>query len=467
MFFLTAVESSAPKLLRLSAFSPTHWPTHSNTRRVISLAGRLALACAVVVSSFLLGNRELSADEPANTAGVARLDDQSLLSPTDWPQWRGPGRDGYAQAGDWPESIGPNQLQPHWQLELGPSYSGPIVIGNRVITTETQKAKFERVISVNRETGAADWEARWEGSLSVPFFAAANGSWIRSTPASDGTSVFIGGIRDVLVCLDLVTGAERWRVDLKEKFKAPLPTFGFVCSPLIDGDFVYAQAGGGCVKLDKRTGEVIWRTLEDSGGMNGSAFSSPILTSVGGETQLIVQTREQLAGVRPDDGKVLWSEKVPAFRGMNILTPVPWDHDTFFTSTYQNGSFLYRVNGGAVEQQWKNKIQGYMSSPIRNGRHVYLHLQNQRFACLDLETGKETWISKPYGKYWSMVARGDKILALDETGQLRLIRMNPEKFELLDEQPVTTESAWAHLAVAGSDVFVRDLKALRAFRWQP
>ena len=89
--------------------------------------------------------------------------------------------------------------------------------------------------------------------------------------------MYVAGMRDVLACFDAKTGNEVWRVDFVEKLGSTLPAFGFVCSPLVDQDAVYVQAGGGVVKLDKLTGEIIWRVLEDGGGMNGSAFSSPVV----------------------------------------------------------------------------------------------------------------------------------------------------------------------------------------------
>ena len=159
------------------------------------------------------------------------------------------------------------------------------------------------------------------GAMSVPFMAKRNGDWIRSTPAYDGESLYVAGMRDVLVCLDAKTGKQRWRVDFVEQFKTPLPDFGFVCSPLVVGDFVYVQAGAGFCKLDKQTGRVRWRVLTDAGGMFGSAFSSPIYATLGGKPQLVVQTRMKLAGIEPESGKMLWSQDIPAMLGMNIVTP--------------------------------------------------------------------------------------------------------------------------------------------------
>lgn len=386
-----------------------------------------------------------------------------------WPQWRGPDRTGEVKSGTaWPDSLDEDHLKLVWETALQPSYSGPLVVGNRVFVTQTVDKKNEVVLALERTTGKELWRSQWPGAMSVPFFAKSNGDWIRATPTYDDGLLFVAGMRDVLVCLDAESGATKWKVNFVEKFKAELPAFGFVCSPLVDGDFVYVQAGGGLVKLNKQTGETIWRTLDDGGGMNGSAFSSPIMTELQGKKQLLVQTRTSLAGVDPDQGSVLWKQEVPAFRGMNILTPTQYENG-IFTSSYGGKSFLFEIqaDGGqfSVAEKWNNKAQGYMSSPLLIGDHAYLHLRNQRFTCMDLRTGEEKWRTKPYGKYWSSVYKGNKILALDERGELLLIRANPDKFELLSQREVSSESAWAHLAVSGDEIYVRSLNGLHVYRW--
>jgi outer membrane protein assembly factor BamB len=389
-----------------------------------------------------------------------------------WPQWRGPTRDSQIpRSPSWPEKLTDDNFKQEWRVELGPSYSGPIVATDRVFVTETVDAKREVVRALDRTSGKELWRQEWDGALKVPFFAASNGSWIRATPALDGDTLYVAGMRDVLVALDTQTGKERWRIDFVAEFKSPLPAFGFVSSPLIVGDHVYVQAGASLVKLDKQTGKVVWRTLEDGGGMWGSAFSSPFyVKSLAGQEQLLVQTREKLAGVDLAAGKELWSQKIPAFRGMNILTPTTWQ-DHVFTSSYGGQSLLFKLDqaadeGLALEETWINKTQGYMSSPVVWEDHVYLHLKNQRFTCIDLKTGKEAWTTRPYGKYWSMIAQGDRALALDERGILLLLHLTPEKFDLLAERKVSDQESWAHLAIAGDQVFIRDLQGLTTFRWR-
>ena len=388
---------------------------------------------------------------------------------SDWPQWRGPTRDGQFTGPTWPEKLDTNHLRQLWRVELGSSYSGPIVAGDRVFTTESKDKKFEVATAFDRETGKEIWRVQWEGALRVPFFAKSNGDWIRATPACDGESLFFAGMRDVLVCLDAQTGKERWRCDFVKKLGAPLPDFGFVCSPLVDGEFVYVQAGASFVKLNKRTSELVWRTLADKGGMWGSVFSSPMFAELSGKRQLIVQTREKLAGVDPADGKVLWEQHVEGFRGMNILTPVA-DNDMLFSSTYGGKTIGFKIAQAdgkfTVTEAWNHKAQGYMSTPVIINGIAYEHLKSQRVMAIEVVTGRELWTSdQSFGKYMSLVAQGDRILALDQRGQLFLFRANQKKFDLLAQRKLTDAETWAHLAVAGDELFVRELNALTAFRW--
>lgn len=390
----------------------------------------------------------------------------------EWNQWRGPERTGSISDNPFPTSLQSPNFNQQWRVELSPSYSSPIVTDSSIIVTETVDKKYEVVKSFDRTTGEEQWKQSWEGSMSVPFFAIANGSWIRSTPAYDDGLLFVGGMRDVLKCLDTRDkGKVLWTLNFPEKLDSDLPAFGFVSSPLVIDDHVFVQAGEGLVKLDKRSGEIIWKSLNDGGGMMGSAFSSPILATIHGVTQLVVQTRQYLAGVTLDQGTVLWKKEIPSYRGMNILTPTVRDH-YIFTSSYRNKNWLLQVNKNedgvwSTEEVWETRSPAYMSSPVLVGDHLYHHLQSQRLTSLNFLTGRVNWVSpKSFGKYLSMITQGDQILSLNEKGTLSLIHANPNELKVLDEANVAKEPTWAHLAISGNQIIVRELKALTAFSFE-
>lgn len=390
-----------------------------------------------------------------------------------WPQWRGPTRDGLVATGSpaWPDKLDDKALTKLWSADdLGPSYSGPIVSADMVFVTETVDKKEERVTAYDRATGKRLWQEKWDGATTVPFFAAKNGAWIRATPAFDGERLYVAGIRDVLVCLTGATGKEVWRFDCVKEFKSAVPTFGTVCSPLVDDKFVYFQADGGLVKLDKRTGKEEWRTLTEKGGMEGGAFSSPVKAKLAGTEQLVVQTRKALAGVDVGSGKELWKRDIPSYRGMNILTPVT-EGDTVFTSTYGGTTqgFTVASDGGKYKavDGWTLKYEGHMCTPVVVGGHAYFLGKDRKMVCVNVTSGKEAWRSeKGYSDYCSLVANGDRILALDSKGKLLLFKASPKDFEVVGEAVVGGGDSWAHLAVCGDEVYVRGLTGLTVYKWK-
>ncbi len=425
-----------------------------------------ASCIAVLAPLSLLTLQETGAETP-------QAAEEAESSAGRWSQWRGPDRSGHCPGPAWPAELKEQNLSRQWRVEAGPSYSGPIVDDERVYTTATVDEEREVVTAYDRESGEELWSRSWEGAMKVPFFAARNGSWIRSTPALDEGRLFVAGMLDVLVCLEAKTGEVEWTLDFPATFDTKPEDFGFVCSPLVWGAHVYVHTGSGLFKLEKSTGKVVWRSLHDDEAtmMNRGAFSSPVFATLAGSDQLIVQGREILYGLDPESGEVLWNVPVKTFRGMNILTPVPWE-DGVFTSAYGGRAHFFTLevqeDGELVpEQAWTNRAQGYMSTPVVIDGFAYIYQRSKRLACVDLVEGTVAWISEPIGdEYWSLVAQGDRILALSESGELHLVAANPERYELLASLPVSESETWAHLAVDDDQLFVRELDGLTAFSWK-
>lgn len=436
----------------------------ANTMRSLN---KLTFSNGVALIAVLFVVCEIAAGQTPVQTPTADTIQNSGSKTADWNQWRGPKRDGKLTGLELPTSLDDQQLQKVWSIPLEPSYSGPLVVGDRVYTTQTIRRKHEAVTAHDRNTGEKLWEKQWEGAMSVPFFAKANGDWIRATPAYDQGKLYVAGMRDKLVCLNADSGEVVWDLDFPKIMKSKVPAFGFVSSPLIDGNAVFTQAGQAIFKLNKLTGEVIWKAGENGGGMD-SAFSSPMIATLAGKRQLVVQTRNELMGLKIEDGAILWRQKIEAFRGMNIITPTI-DGDSIFVSSYGGKTKLFELvagNGGfELQERWMLPAQGYMCTPVVVDGHAYTHLRNQRFACYDLKNGVEKWKTSKFGKYASLVAVGDKILALDQNGTLMLLKTNSEAFELLDKRKVGSDT-WAHLALQGDQVFIRGLKELSMYQWR-
>jgi outer membrane protein assembly factor BamB len=154
---------------------------------------------------------------------------------------------------------------------------------------------------------------------------------------------------------------------------------------------------------------------------------------------------------------------------MNILTPSVLNNQ-IFTSSYGGKSLLFDIQKTGesqnIEKRWENKQEGYMSGPIIIDGFCYIHLRKQRITCLDMKTGETQWISsESFGKYMSMVTNGKEILGLDEDGTLYLIDPNPENFVIKESRKISDSPTWAHLAISGNQLFVRELESLACYSW--
>ena len=384
----------------------------------------------------------------------------------EWANWRGTNRDGWLKDQKIPRDF--SKLSKIWTKALADSYSGPVLANGKVFTTETIDKRDESLVALDVNSGDEIWRRQWPGAMSVPFFAKANGDWIRSTPATDGNMIVVGGMRDVLACFEVESGEEVWRIDFVTQHNANLPSFGLVCSPIIENGFVYVQAGGGVRKLELASGKLLWNAMPEEGGMMGGAFSSPVIAELQGTRQLVTQTRSTLCGIDIEDGSVLWQHSIESFRGMNILTPTIWQ-DQVFTSCYGGKAHLLKPISDAgswrTEVVWNSKPEAYMSSPVVIDGFLYMHLKNKRVSCIDLSSGEETWRTQPFGGYWSMVTDGESILALDETGELLLLNANPKEFELIERKKISDEPSWAHVAFLNNQLFIRRQRGLDAYQW--
>ncbi len=380
-----------------------------------------------------------------------------------WNQWRGPNRNG-VWPGELPKSL--ESLELVWEKPLQPSYSGPVSDGKVVYTTETADQSFERVTAFDLETGDVRWTCQWEGAITVPPYALANGSWIKSTPALSEDSLVVLGMRDEVVCLEPATGKIRWQADLSTRFNARRPSFGGVCSPLIDQGAVYVMAGGATVKLSLADGSTIWRTLADE-GEDDDALSSPVIDTLDGKRQLVVQTRTRLCGVDLANGSLLWSARIEAYRNSNILTPSVIGNRVF-TAAQRGRSHCFDISEESgkwsCQEVWNQKTQAYMTSPVVDGETIFMHSSNERLLALDAASGEILWTGNPLGKYQSLV-RNDKILlALKNDGELLAIELSRDDLVIVDKRKVADDS-WAYLGVIDGGLLVRDLNALKVYRY--
>ena len=392
------------------------------------------------------------------------------LAADDWPQWRGPNRDGISKETgllkEWPAN-GPRLV---WKAAgLGGGYSTVAVVGERIYTTG-DRADANYLVALNRADGKILWSAKLGGKAGAPGWGGFAGP--RATPTVDGDLVFAVDQWGEMACFNAGDGKELWRKNFTTDFGGARPEWGFSESPLVDGDRVMVTPGGpkgAIVALDKKTGAMIWQSREFT---DAAHYSSLILVNWGGVRQVIQLTADSVAGVAVADGKLLW-RAVRKGRTAVIPTPIFDSGLVYVTSGYGVGCNLFKVTeaGGkfSVEQLYENKVmQNHHGGAIKIGDYVYGHSDGRGWTCQDFKTGEVKWQEKSkLGKGSLVFADGRFYLRQeDKQGTVALIEASPEGYKELgrfDQPDRSSKNSWPHPVVAGGRLYLRDQDILLCY----
>jgi outer membrane protein assembly factor BamB len=383
----------------------------------------------------------------------------------DWNQWRGPGRDGQVSGFQAPKSW-PKQLKLQWKVEVGSGHSSPVVAGDQVFVFSRQGDK-----EVVRRLRLSDGREVWSQSYPAPFemspYAKAHGQGPKSTPVVFDGRLYTLGIGGILSCWDADSGKPHWQQNFAKKYtKSSSLWYGAATSPMIDAGLLVTCVGGrdegALVALDCKTGDTRWQWDGD-----GAAYASPILVTIDGSRQIVTQSQKACIGVSAGNGKLLWKLPFATEYYQNIVTPVACGDLVVFGGV-EKPTAAYRVkkaNGQwSLQQIWENdQIPLYMSSPVLVGsRLVGLTPRKKgQFFAADLPSGKILWTSDGrMGDYAALVVADGLVLAQTDDGELIVFNPSAEQFQPLARYKVADKPTWAHPAVVGKQILVKDQDSL-------
>ena len=408
-----------------------------------------------------MGNRAVPLVAAAFIVSVITLNAQS--SSVDWPQWRGPDRNGISKEtgllSQWPRSGPPVA----WSAAmLGAGYGSISVQGDRVYV-QGMRNRQSVVSTLNRADGKLVWVR-----ILGPAGDNDRGPGPRSTPTIDGDRVYVLSETGDLACLCVADGSVIWQRNILKEFGGDNPYWLLSESPLIDGNNVIVTPGGrgaGVVALDKMSGKTVWASKELS---DGAGYSSPIIADVGGVRTIMTFTADAGVGVRASDGKLMWRNTTAANGTANIATPVYSDGKVFFTSSYGAGAALLglRAAGNEVRAQeiystrdMKNHHGGVV---LVNG-YIY-GFNDSILTCLEFASGKVVWRDRSVGKGAVTYADGH-LYILSEDNIVGLVEATPAGYREKGRFTIADQGlpSWAHPVVSGGRLYIRNQGTLTGY----
>jgi outer membrane protein assembly factor BamB len=415
----------------------------------------VAIASAVILSlSTVVSN--LTLDDPSTRSGASWAE-----SIDDWPQWRGPNRDGVsAERGllkSWPAGGPPLA----WRATgAGEGYSSFAVAGGRLYTLGA-RGNREYVMAFDVANGQKLWEHAHGDRFSND-----RGDGPRGTPTVDGNRLYAFGASGDLSALDLATGKPAWSVNVIRQLGGANITWGLSESPLVLGDRVLVNAGGrgaSIMALKKTDGSLIWKSLNDEAG-----YSSAVLQELGGRRQAIFFTGQRAMGVDVNDGQLLWSYNQVSNTTANIATPIVRGNKVFLSSDYGTGAALLELTptGGGISARqvyFTREMRNHHASCVLVGDHLYGFSSNILTA-MKFDTGEVAWKDRSVGK-GSVIYADDRLYLFSENGVVGLAEAHPAAYREHGRFQINTGSlpTWSHPVVAGGRLFIRDQDVIYAY----
>lgn len=378
----------------------------------------------------------------------------------DWPQFRGPNRDGvfasFTEPKSWPEA-----LTRKWTVDVGLGYASPILVGGRVYVFSRQ-ADNETLLALDANSGAKIWDASYAAPFTISPAAARHGKGPKATPTFAGGRLYTLGMTNIVTAFDSATGKQLWQ----KPATSAQPLYHTSMSPLVDRGLVIVHVGGhnqGSLNAyDANTGAIKWHWDGD-----GPGYGSPIALDVEGTRQIVVFTQEHLVGVSATTGDLLWKRPFSTRATQNTITPIVYN-GMLIVSGLDHPLEALRIakKDGAwdVESVWENAdVALYLTNAVVVNDTVVgmSHKNSGQFFAVDAKTGKTVWRSAPRQAGNAAIARaGDILFILKDDAELMIGRSGATGFEPIRTYTVADSATWAQPAIAGNRLYIKDVTSL-------
>ncbi len=386
----------------------------------------------------------------------------ATLPAGDWPQWRGPERNGHAAPDTSLPATLPPQLRSVWRLEIGGGFSSPVIQGNKLVYLDAQEGQ-EVAHLVDARTGKEIWRAPFDNIIVDEW-----GPGPRSTPIMENDRIYVQSCRGEFRCLKLVDGKVIWKASFEKDFgvaftgtKAREGTAsrrGNDGSGVIDANSIFVPVGAPAASLvcfDKLSGKVIWKSQSDE-----AAYSSLMIATLAGVKQVVYLSAEALMGFEPASGKLLWRVPLKTDAKRHACTPVIF-RDTVIVNSHTFGLVSIRIAkdgmGLKTSPAWTDKeLKINVSTPTLVGHYLYSQGAGADFICVDANDGKLMWSHTGFGdRYTAAIAAGNNLLVQTDRGELVMIAADSFKYIELGRAQICGKT-WNHPALANGKLYARE-----------
>lgn len=401
----------------------------------------------------------------------------------DWPQWRGPRRDGHVGPGDSFPSRLPSSLEPRWHVPAGSGFASPIVSGSRLFLADEQDQR-ETARCLDATTGRELWR--------TPYAKTAGDEWgtgPRCTPVADDRRLYVQSLKGEFACLDQTDGHRLWGFSFEKDFQvefvggndaydAAARRRGNSGSPILLDDRLYVPVGSTngatVVCLDKVTGREHWRA-----GTDETAYAALMTGTLAGRDHLVAYTAFSLLGLDATRGEVLWRVPLKSHANRHAVTPVIAGNDILLSS-HTLGLRAFTVSatsqgpdaGLVCQPRWSApRLKTSLATLVLVDGFLYGQGPEKNYQCVDPATGEVRWSQPGFGEqllvaYASTLAAGKRLLVATESGLLLLLEARPDRYSELGRHQVSGKS-WSHPAFANGRLYLRDRRELYAFDLPP
>ena len=347
-----------------------------------------------------------------------------------------------------------------WKEPVGVGYASFTIADGRAYTIE-QRRRQEVVGAYDVNTGRELWTQAWNAE-----YKDTTGDGPRTTPTWDDGRLYALGATGELRCIDAKTGAVIWGKNILADNQAENLQWAMAASPLIVDDKVIVLPGGSpskaVVAYNKMTGAPVWKSQGDK-----AAYVSPMLVTLAGRRQILIEMASRVFGLAPEDGSLLWSQSWDTDMGINVSQPIIVDKNRFFLSSgYGKGAALVEIVGGGKTFEaraiWTNiNMKNKFNSSVLHQGFVY-GLDEGILVCLDVNTGEKKWKGGRYGYGQVLLASGN-LIVMSDTGELALVKATPSAYTEVARFAALEGRTWNYPAIANGRLFVRNATQMAAY----